>query len=201
MAFAEYTEKPQQAAKFIWRMSGKENAANGAVMRTAVIGLLKENVAQTAEDVCKLTHYDSRCISSCVIISEIISRLIWHGEQLSYQSIIDLGNRYDLRTAEYVKRAYQKDIAALKLDEPASIGYTLKTLGAALWCLFHSESFEDGLLSVVNEGGDADTNAAVACAVLGAKFGYDQIPTKYVNGLIQKDKQKKIIEKLIKVVI
>ena len=86
-------------------------------------------------------------------------------------------------------------------DEPASIGYTLKTLGAALWCLFHSESFEDGLLSVVNEGGDADTNAAVACAVLGAKFGYDLIPTKYVNGLIQKDKQKKIIEKLIKVVI
>ena len=54
---------------------------------------------------------------------------------------------------------------------------------------------------MVNEGGDADTNAAVACAVLGAKFGYDQIPTKYVNGLIQKDKLKNIIEKLIKVVI
>ena len=170
-------------------------------MRTAVIGLLKENVAQTAEDVCKLTHYDSRCISSCVIISEIISRLIWHREQLSYQDIIDLGNRYDLRTAEYVKRAYQKDIAALELDEPVSIGYTLKTLGPALWCLFHSKSSEDGLLSVVNGGGDADTNAAVACAVLEAKFGYDQIPTKYVNGLIQKDKLKNIIEKLIKVVI
>ena len=98
-----------------------------------------------------------------------------------------------LAFADYTEKPQQ--------DEPASIGYTLKTLGAALWCLFHSESFEDGLLSVVNEGGDADTNAAVACAVLGAKFGYDLIPTKYVNGLIQKDKQKKIIEKLIKVVI
>ena len=139
-------------------------------MRTAVIGFFKENVAQTAEDVCKLTHYDSRCISSCVIISEIISRLIWHGEQLSYQDIIDLENRYDLRTAEYVKRAYQKDIAALELDEPVSIGYTLKTLGAALWCLFHSESFEDGLLSVVNEGGDADTNAAVVIYKMSTKY-------------------------------
>ena len=48
-------------------------------------------------------------------------------------------------------------------------------------------SFEDGLLRVVNEGGDADTNACVAGSILGAKFGYKSIPTKYIDGLIHKD--------------
>ena len=63
------------------------------------------------------------------------------------------------------------------------MSYTLYTLFAALWCYFHANSFEEGLLRVVNEGGDADTNAAVACAILVAKFGYSSIPSKYIDGL------------------
>ena len=37
--------------------------------------------------------------------------------------------------------------------------------------------------------GDAlglDTNAAVACAMLGAKFGYTSIPQKHTDGLTRK---------------
>ena len=49
------------------------------------------------------------------------------------------------------------------------MGYTLVTLYVVLWAYWHSTSFVDGLLKVVNAGGDADTNAAVACAILGAK--------------------------------
>ena len=45
------------------------------------------------------------------------------------------------------------------------------------------EFMNEGLLAVVNAGGDADTNAAVACAILGAKFGFNAIPKEYVEGL------------------
>ncbi|MDE6084115.1 MAG: ADP-ribosylglycohydrolase family protein, partial [Muribaculaceae bacterium] len=44
-------------------------------------------------------------------------------------------------------------------------------------------SFEEGLLAIVNEGGDADTNGAIACAILGAKFGYSSIPRYYIENL------------------
>ena len=179
-------EKPHQVAELIWRMTRTKNAANGSVMRTAIIGLKKENVAQTAEDVCKLTHFDPRCVGSCVIVSEIINHLIWHDEQLSYSQIMTIGNKYDKSIAEYIDKAYYNGIESLELDEPSSIGYTLKALGSALWCLFHANDFEEGLLRVVNEGGDADTNAAVACAMLGAKFGYTSIPQKYTDGLTRK---------------
>lgn len=187
LSIAEYVEKPHQVAELIWRMTRTKNAANGSVMRTAIIGLKKENVAQTAEDVCKLTHFDPRCVGSCVIVSEIINHLIWHDEQLSYSQIITIGNKYDKSIAEYIDKAYYNGIESLELDEPSSIGYTLKALGSALWCLFHANDFEEGLLRVVNEGGDADTNAAVACAMLGAKFGYTSIPQKYTDGLTRKN--------------
>ena len=68
------------------------------------------------------------------------------------------------------------------------MGYTLVPFCIGLWAYWHSTSFVDGLLKVVNAGGDADTNAAVACAILGAKYGFDSIPTEYVEGLIYRDK-------------
>lgn len=199
LSIAEYVEKPHQVAELIWRMTRTKNAANGSVMRTAIIGLKKENVAQTAEDVCKLTHFDPRCVGSCVIVSEIINHLIWHDEQLSYSQIITIGNKYDKSIAEYINKAYYNGIESLELDEPSSIGYTLKALGSALWCLFHANDFEEGLLRVVNEGGDADTNAAVACAMLGAKFGYTSIPQKYTDGLTRKSDLMRIINYLMQI--
>lgn len=76
------------------------------------------------------------------------------------------------------------------------MGYTLVTLSVALWAYWHASSFEDGLLAVVNAGGDADTNAAVACAILGAKFSFNSIPQEYVDGLIYKDQIEDVIEGL-----
>ena len=43
MALGDYTSNPQKAAEIIWQMGKKKAAANGAVMRTSVVGLLKEN--------------------------------------------------------------------------------------------------------------------------------------------------------------
>jgi hypothetical protein len=49
---------------------------------------------------------------------EIISHLIWQGEQLSYSQIIAFGNQYDNRIAEYIDKAYNNGIRHLELDEP-----------------------------------------------------------------------------------
>ncbi len=184
---SDYLKYPHKVSEIIWLRSGKKSAANGALMRTSIIGVLQNDVAKAAEDVCKLTHYDPRCICSCVIVSEIIHQLVWNDKQLTYSEIKDIvkdKEYYDSRVIEYIDKAYNSlSIADLDLDESNSIGYTLKALGCALWCLFHSESFESGLLAVVNEGGDADTNAAIACSILGAKFGYSAIPNKYIDGI------------------
>lgn len=48
MALGDYISNPQKAAEIIWKMGKKKAAANGAVMRTSVVGLMKENVANAA---------------------------------------------------------------------------------------------------------------------------------------------------------
>lgn len=72
---------------------------------------------------------------------------------------------------------------------------------AGLWAYWHASSFKDGLLAVVNAGGDADTNVAVACAVLGAKFGFDAVPREYVDGLVRKEQLEKVVSKLLRIFI
>nr|WP_276720818.1 ADP-ribosylglycohydrolase family protein [Prevotella pallens] len=53
------------------------------------------------------------------------------------------------------------------------------------------------MLAVVNEAGDADTNVAVACVVLGAKFGYNTIPQKYIDGLRKREYLARVADDLI----
>nr|WP_297102929.1 ADP-ribosylglycohydrolase family protein [uncultured Prevotella sp.] len=69
------------------------------------------------------------------------------------------------------------------MDDEKSMGYTLRTLGAALWAYWHVTSYKEGILKIVLSGGDADTNAAVAGAILGAKFGINPIPEEWKDGL------------------
>ena len=135
-----------------------------------------------------------------MIVSLLINSLVYQNRELSYEEVVSIARKYDSRIEEYVELAKKDDIALLELDECNSMGYTLKTLGAALWILWHSKTFEDGLLAVVNEGGDADTNAAVACSVLGAKYGYSSIPAKYINGLVEKNKLFELANNFIDVI-
>ena len=174
-------------------MSHQQSAANGGVMRTSIVGLFPKAVEECAANICRLTHYDPRCAGSCAIVSLLIHSLVYSNEKLSYHQMVDIGERYDSRIREFIDFSLNTDIRALELQDWDSVGYTLKTLAAGLWAYWNATSFEDGLLSVVRAGGDADTNAAVACAILGAKFGYNAIPQEYVDGLIYKEQLDEVV--------
>lgn len=178
----DYTDAPFEASKIIWDASQGKSAANGAIMRTSVMGLWNSYNDEWVTRACMLTHYDPRCVISCKIASVIIHFLVWKNRQFSEKEIIGMATTDELK--EYINLAYlSEDISALSLSEQSCMGYTYRTLAAALWCYWHSSSFEEGLLAIVNEGGDADTNAALACAILGAKFGYKLIPQYYIDNL------------------
>lgn len=198
LAMGDYVEKHDECSRLWWELSRKSSAANGALMRTSVVGLALDNVSEQAEAICKLTHYDPRCVGSCVIATSIIHGLVWNNKHLSYDEIKAIGAQYDDRIAEWIDLAYQSDdIAKLDLDETFSIGYTLRTLAAALWCYWHADSFEAGLIAVVNEGGDADTNAAISCAILGAKYGYNAIPEYYIKSLYKEREYRHKVDNFI----
>lgn len=186
LAIRDYEKNPLYTSELVWKISNGRAASNGGIMRTSVVGLLSKDVEISAENMCKLTHFDPRCVGSCVLVSHIIHSLVYENSAPSYSELVELAGRYDNSIIEYVKKANELDFEDVMLDD-SNKGYTLVCLFVALWCYFHAQSFEEGLLKVVNAGGDADTNAAVACAILGAKYGFDSMPNKYINNLVNKD--------------
>ena len=201
LSLYEYEDSPYEVARIMWERSGKNNAGNGGVMRTSVVGLWNENVAENAERICRLTHADPRCIGSCVIISELINSLVWQDKELSFEDLLQIGEKYDGRIKPYLETARNGMLEDFELDDEQTMGYTLKTMGCAVWCLYHVENFVEGLLKVVNAGGDADTNAAVACSVLGAKFGQKGIPQYCIQNLKRKDEYKEMIRQLTNILV
>jgi ADP-ribosylglycohydrolase len=70
-------------------------------------------------------------------------------------------------------------LEALRLDAHGSIGYTFKCLGSGLVCwrkvAVDGCSFVDAVCDLSAEAGDADTNAAVAGALMGCWLGYEKL--------------------------
>ena len=201
LMMGDYVERPMAVSRKVWELSRYRSAANGGLMRTSVVGLLPTDVRESAADICRLTHYDPRCVGSCVIVTELIHAHVYGLPVPTYEQIKTISRKYDDRIAEYITLSQNPDIKALGLQEEGSIGYTLKTLAAGLWAYWHAETFKDGLLAVVNAGGDADTNAAVACSILGAKFGFNAIPTEYVQGLIYRDQLEEVANGMMNVIL
>ena len=54
--------------------------------------------------------------------------------------------------------------------------YVRIALRLGLWELWHAPDFEQAMIDIVNRGGDSDTNAAIAGAMLGAYWGESAIP-------------------------
>lgn len=84
----------------------------------------------------------------------------------------------------------EKTLNDLKLDDMTHCRDTFKCLSASIYCLTRhvpanseTEYFKKMLMDIVMQGGEADTNATVAGALLGARFGYSQLPTEWVVGM------------------
>ena len=156
-----FATDPIAAARQAWEDGRARHAANGAVMRTSVFGVWRLGdpqataaVMQGAAAACRVTHYDPRCVASCVAVSLAIRTLVLDPETdrpALFASLADLATLLDPRCAEAFDAASDGRVEALALDEgmgpgeAGRIGYTLKALSAGLWALMHAPDFASGL--------------------------------------------------------
>ncbi|MGI6341862.1 MAG: ADP-ribosylglycohydrolase family protein [Bacteroidales bacterium] len=198
-----FTSHPHDIAEIVWKLSRGRSASNGAIMRSSILGTYEfwdsDKVIDNTEKIAKVTHWDNRCVGSCVIITLLISNILANSNFLDLKQLCQIADQYDDRIKPFVEKSFSASVEQLELDEATSIGYTLKALSAGLWAYFNANSFKEGLLKIINEGGDADTNGCVAGSILGAKFGFNAIPDKYIDGLIYKDELEKKFNEYIKV--
>eukprot|EP01119_Soliformovum_irregulare_P019952 TRINITY_DN6407_c0_g1_i1.p1 TRINITY_DN6407_c0_g1~~TRINITY_DN6407_c0_g1_i1.p1 ORF type:complete len:513 (-),score=158.03 TRINITY_DN6407_c0_g1_i1:26-1564(-) len=187
------------AAREVWEELKRDAAPNGALMRTCILGIWEfqdENqVLKQTQEICHVTHFDSRCVASCVVITTLISAIL-RGKIQDEESRIQvekdcvqvaikfLDPKHHEEFRNFVEISH--DLDQLCLDEPKSIGYTFKCLGAALWAFHANVSFDIAMNEIALHGGDADTNACVAGALLGTLGGYSQLPKEWLRSMPNK---------------
>ncbi|MCJ7583954.1 MAG: ADP-ribosylglycohydrolase family protein, partial [Anaerolineales bacterium] len=77
-------------------------------------------------------------------------------------------------------------------------GYVVKSLEAALWSFWITDTFEAAILKAVNLGDDADTTAAICGQIAGAHYGESGIPSRWLEKLAMREEIGNIAEQLCK---
>lgn len=85
------------------------------------------------------------------------------------------------------------DLANAAPSQIRSGGFVKDTMTAALWCFMTTNNYKDCVVKAVNLGDDTDTTAAVAGALAGTYYGYEDIPKSWINTL----RDKKIIDRCL----
>jgi ADP-ribosyl-[dinitrogen reductase] hydrolase len=164
--------------------SGQPAAGNGSLMRATAGALFfagagRDATMDAARRISALTHGDPAAGEGCAIFHELV-RLALEGED----PLDHLNEALDL-----VPPAQQEQWAA-RLDpdyEPAldrvPNGAVWPALGAALWALRTSDSFEGALVTAIDLGGDTDTVACITGGLAGAHYGIGAIPSRWTTHL------------------
>jgi ADP-ribosyl-[dinitrogen reductase] hydrolase len=174
----------EDASRNVWQETGQNAAGNGAVMRCAPAALRwrrepERLVAETQRSAI-VTHHDARCGWSAVAVNAAIAAAL-EGRRLDLAALAEALDEAGapLTVVHAVRAVEGAPLDALDLGHDNTMGYTLKAMQAGLWALAQPADAESVLISIVSEGGDTDTNGAVAGAALGARDGAEAIPERW----------------------
>ena len=181
-------------------------APNGAVMRCAPVAIASlddpRSLVRRSAISSVVTHFAPICQWSCILVNAAIAMLC-KGMRPHVPTIYDAALRDgmpDLLAQSRSDRIPSDVFGAIEWVEnlpdcmnwlcvdQRMIGHTLLATQVGLWAAETSLGFEDALVEVVSCGGDADTNGAVAGAVLGARYGKSAIPTRWLECVPESDR-------------
>lgn len=183
--------------------TGEYDNGNGSLMRILPACIYLWDRAKkicTSDDegiymihsVSALTHAHIRSQMACGIYYFLVKSIL--NESGSLISRLQVGidkalayYRRDLRNnkelGHYERLIDLKEFALTDEDKIKSSGYVVDTLEAAIWSLITTDSYKDAVLRSVNLGNDTDTVGAVAGGLAGLYYGFDAIPSEWMDEL------------------
>jgi ADP-ribosyl-[dinitrogen reductase] hydrolase len=173
------------AREYVEQRGPEVSAGNGSVMYCAPLGVAyafrSDELFTLAPALSAVTHRDERCRTACLAITLAIAALVRGepGDRAVIDAVTAVAEYEGGEELEYLVEAAGR---ARPIDGP-DMGFTLFTAAIALQVAADRLAFEEGLRHVVGLGGDTDTNAAVAGALLGALHGSPALPGAWLERL------------------
>jgi ADP-ribosylglycohydrolase len=158
--------------------------ANGSLMRVSPIGIRAAGdpprAARAAREDSALTHPNPVCVEACAAYAAAIAAGVAEGNRDSMRSAALAHSRHP-QVLEVIQRGVAGEAPA---DFMTHQGWVLIALQNAFCQLFGARSVEEGIVATVASGGDTDTNAAIAGALLGAAHGRGALPSRWILPLL-----------------
>ena len=158
------TCKGYEFREWVHRAYNPNSLGNGSLMRTMPLILANETL-EVALTQGRLTHNNKIC-DECI-------------EEYYYILKQCIDGKLDK-----ISQGYQ-------LKFPT--GHVENTLNNAMFWLFETNSVEEAIVGAVNHGGDSDTIAAITGSLVGAYYGFNEIPTRWKEEL--SDEIKELLDK------
>jgi ADP-ribosyl-[dinitrogen reductase] hydrolase len=154
-------------------------ASDGSLGRAAPIGVWAagdpERAARAAREDSRLTHPNPVCVEACAGYAAAIAAGVGGGDRDAMLAAALAASLGEARAA--IERSAAGDVPR---DFAKNPGWVLIALQNAFYRLMHAPDFERGVIASVSAGGDADSNGAIAGALLGALHGRRAIPPRWV---------------------
>lgn len=145
--------------------------ANGSLMRCSPLGLLGDPGAAAQDS--RLTHPHPACVDAC---TGFVAALAAAVDGASVPEVLAAARARAGSAAGWVDSPPQD-----YLDRQ---GWVRIAFGNAFHQLASGRTLEEALVDTVARGGDTDTNAAIAGALLGAVQGRDAVPAQWRKALL-----------------
>lgn len=170
--------------------AGERCAGNGSLMRTAPLALAHlndpEGLAKSAARYSHLTHGDPLAAQACVLWCEAVRHAIVHGTYDGVHGGLELLPRPVRRGwAAWLDKAEKEPSTTFTPN-----GFVVSALQAAWSTIVHSsvdesspDRYASPVMSAVRVGDDTDTVAAIAGALVGARWVRSAIPAPYLESV------------------
>ncbi len=157
-----------------------ESESNGSLMRVSPIGIWAAGnaalAAETARTDSALTHPNPVCVEACAAFSAAIAVAVAGGTR---EEMVSAALTHSTGAA---RDAVARD--GLPADFMKRQGWGITSLQNAFYQLRHAASVDEALVATVGSGGDTDTNAAIAGALLGAYYGRQAFPSRWTYAVL-----------------
>ena len=148
--------------------SNRGSVDNGAILNTLYPALYytdEFNAVTTALDITNMTHVNTQSDNACRIYAQLIFRILNNNiTKDDMDKMIDNTMYYDYKNEE---------------TQPTASAYD--SIIAMLHAFMPTDNFEDAVLTAINWGGDSDTIGAITGGLAGCYYGYDNIPTRFIE--------------------
>ncbi len=175
----------------------QDAAANGSAMRLAPVPVRwhadPAEAAERSAESSRTTHAADRPVDVCRLLGAMTAALVRGDDP---DAVLDPGF-WSFGSLHPEVEAVAR--GSWRTKEPPQIrgtGYCVDAIEAALWAVGGAADFRDAVLRAANLGDDADTTAAIAGQIAGARWGWAGIPAEWRDRITEVDRIRAIATRL-----